>query len=658
MNVIDDISVSDDDLIECIDTQNDECTDTASFLKEQGFFILSDFYTNILRLCKCRFNTPCKITESILKMKGHKGIFLRKLMENIMMEEIYERKQSNKRLGCIFINQTENILEIVPVKQTDECNAFDASDNAFVNIYDEKVLVTTAEIISRTDSLKLRLNHYYNFKLKNIYIEEKSNNLMLKSMWYSLLFIATKSHLLHDAAVSSFEERKNTVGAYKGTELGAIDLSVKPPSSSDDNTAVSRHINRITNIHGAISSSQDQSLSVGSSMNIPHMYMDEFLSLNDGQKIALEKCLTTKEFCSIHGMPGTGKSKVIALLIKILLFHGRSVLLVCYTNLSIFNVLKRLNYSYYRAGSFKQERINSKSREDNVFTDKKVHKSVKEWKEYFEQSFVVSTCYNFKDPVFKERTFDYLIIDEASQQHLLLSLIPISISRKFVLVGDPLQLYPLAKSFRGISLLEFLGITCVLNKQYRMKRSIMQISNEMFYEGRMETDLEGDGEVELIDITDHNCKEIAMKNCMKDRTYVNQENRFTDGFFADFLKKLNGSCGKSMLLKNIEKIAQIIHERYDENTTILCYFNVTVEIVRRIDNRYKVSTIDKYQGCESDNVILLIYPFVNNAIMNSRERLNVALTRSRNRLIIICEENEMKNVELFAALLLTINKIK
>ncbi|ELA46238.1 hypothetical protein VCUG_02284 [Vavraia culicis subsp. floridensis] len=654
MNAIDDISASDSDLIGCDDARNEDCDDVTRFLDVQEFFTLRDFYTGILRLCKCRFSTSCRIIESILRMKGEKGLFLRRLMENIMTEEAHERKQCNKRLSCMFVGQTENILEVIPVTQMDERNCFDTAENVFLNVYDGRVLVTTAEIISNKNTLKLRLNHYYSFKLKDIRIEEKNSNLMLKSMWYSLLFIAIKSHLLSEEAVATFKKRENVVSTDKDMEQGGNELVAKFLCSSDDSTAVSGHVNGIITPSRAASSSLDKSLSIGSSMGIPRVYMDEFLSLNDGQKSALNRCLTTSEFCTIHGMPGTGKSKVIALLIKILLFYGRSVLMVCYTNLSISNVVKRLSYSYYRAGSIKQRSASSTDKEKNVFIDRTGHKSVKEWREYYDQPFVVSTCYNFRDPVFKERTFDYLIIDEASQQHILLSLIPISISRKFVLVGDPLQLYPLARSFRGISLLEFLGITCVLNRQYRMKRNIMRISNEMFYGGRMETCMGDDGELELIDINGRVSREHGARNSSNREEHADRAVCFDSDLFSDFLRKLNGFYGKAVSLNDIEKIVRIIDEKYDEHTTILCYFNATVEMVKQMDSRYRVSTIDKYQGCESDSIILLMYPFIDNMIMNSRERLNVALTRAKNRLIIICEKNRMKEIELFDTLQQTI----
>ncbi len=81
---------------------------------------------------------------------------------------------------------------------------------------------------------------------------------------------------------------------------------------------------------------------------------------------------------------------------------------------------------------------------------------------YFDKlELVAGTCFSFTDIVFIERRFDYCIVDEASQQHFLLTFVGLSRSDKFNLVGDDLQLKPLSftkKSFTKI-------VTLVIKKQ-------------------------------------------------------------------------------------------------------------------------------------------------------------------------------------------------
>ena len=52
-------------------------------------------------------------------------------------------------------------------------------------------------------------------------------------------------------------------------------------------------------------------------------------------------------------------------------------------------------------------------------------------------------------PLFARRTFDYCIIDEASQITLPTCLGPLRFASKFILVGDHFQLPPLVRSFRA-----------------------------------------------------------------------------------------------------------------------------------------------------------------------------------------------------------------
>ncbi len=59
---------------------------------------------------------------------------------------------------------------------------------------------------------------------------------------------------------------------------------------------------------------------------------------------------------------------------------------------------------------------------------------------------VATTCLGTKHVLFEHRTFDVCIVDEASQVLQPTCLGPLFCSRKFVLVGDPLQLAPVVQS--------------------------------------------------------------------------------------------------------------------------------------------------------------------------------------------------------------------
>ncbi|EQB61007.1 dna replication helicase [Vairimorpha apis BRL 01] len=291
-------------------------------------------------------------------------------------------------------------------------------------------------------------------------------------------------------------------------------------------------------------------------------------------------------------MPGTGKSSVIILLIKILIHLNKKILLVCYTNLAITNILDKLKtVRAYRAC---KENIN--------------FYSVKEIETYFKNiDLVASTCFGFKDPIFIKREFDFCIIDEGSQQHLLLTLIPISLCKKFVIFGDHLQLKPLVKASKELntSLFEYLlddnhSKLCI---QYRMGANIMKLSNTLFYDGLLQSGIHYDDEVIFIDskTIDHEA----------------------------FIKKV-------------------------KNTTILCYLNSQVKKNKELTN-CQVETIDRFQGSESDNVIVIFDPVIKCDVYESKERLNVALTRAKKSLILLGDKEAMYEIEILRQLLSLLN---
>ena len=62
------------------------------------------------------------------------------------------------------------------------------------------------------------------------------------------------------------------------------------------------------------------------------------------------------------------------------------------------------------------------------------------------QTLVGVTCHSVDHALLQDRPFDYCIMDEASQIPLPLSLAPLRLASRFILVGDHYQLPPLVKS--------------------------------------------------------------------------------------------------------------------------------------------------------------------------------------------------------------------
>ena len=66
-------------------------------------------------------------------------------------------------------------------------------------------------------------------------------------------------------------------------------------------------------------------------------------SLNATQMLAVEKVLCSRDYTLILGMPGTGKTTVVAHLIRMLVEMGKTVLLSAYTHSAVDTILAKLN---------------------------------------------------------------------------------------------------------------------------------------------------------------------------------------------------------------------------------------------------------------------------------------------------------------------------
>ena len=70
--------------------------------------------------------------------------------------------------------------------------------------------------------------------------------------------------------------------------------------------------------------------------------LDELIgkkSINIGQKSAILKTLQTDSYSLIEGMPGTGKTRTICMLVDVLIKLGKRVLVTSFTHTALDNIL-------------------------------------------------------------------------------------------------------------------------------------------------------------------------------------------------------------------------------------------------------------------------------------------------------------------------------
>lgn len=215
------------------------------------------------------------------------------------------------------------------------------------------------------------------------------------------------------------------------------------------------------------------------------------------QRMAVERALTAQDYTLVLGMPGTGKSTTIAVLVRILLELGQTVLLCSYTHSAVDTIVaKLLDVPVVRIGPHHRihPRVQSCALECQIAADAdadalKAHVAA--------APLVAATCLGTSDSILAHRSFDVCIVDEASQITLPTTLGPLRLCERFVLVGDSHQLPPLVRDPEALahglatSLFERLSTAhpqavTALCAQYRMNEAIMSLSNGLVYDGQLQ----------------------------------------------------------------------------------------------------------------------------------------------------------------------------
>lgn len=399
-----------------------------------------------------------------------------------------------------------------------------------------------------------------------------------------------------------------------------------------------------------------------------------FLNLNDSQKKAVRIAIGENNLSLIQGPPGTGKTQVIAeICLQFLSMNPGIRILVCSeTHVAVNNLLSRI--AQYSKG-IRIVRIRDRENDETVdeFSPEMIISSYLKWaaksiqnKEAYniiegevndcfsanqvklnqiEKALALSanvvgmTCNRAAAYSFKDRTemFDVTIIDEVCKATLPEILSPLIISRRAILLGDPKQLPPvfcseekeIIRSIKNSNLDRFMYIdslfsngknVSVLDTQYRMSNTIGQMISELFYGGSLRNGRNVDFENELTWITyspSNDWPVFKEESSDKPRIYNEDECRIV----ADLVKEiLNGS-------------------NHDTTVAVISPYRAQISFLRKTcitSDRVKIDTVDGFQGKESDVVIFSVtrtkgsYRFLADV-----RRLNVALSRSRDRIIIV-----------------------
>jgi len=351
--------------------------------------------------------------------------------------------------------------------------------------------------------------------------------------------------------------------------------------------------------------------------------------LNESQQEAIERAVNCSVFHLIWGPPGTGKTKVIPEIVQRV---DGNILLGAFTNTAVDKMLIALlehdpSTRFLRVGRSSDSpelvrRIGGDAAE--FFTDDLAHKygTVKAVKNALQQARIVAATAHRAStiPYLRTRPFEIAIVDEAGQLTEPLTLGLILRAQRFVLVGDDRQLPPVTRT-RGLAQSMFERLkresteVTLLETQYRMHPEIMNVSNRLFYDGRLKAGV------------------TAQERKPPDGP---------DGAPVTFIPVESRRDGRS----NPEEAAVVLdlvrsmtanHGIHPESIGVVSPFRAQVVLLRQMlaGTGVTVDTVERFQGGERDIMILSFVRSRGTGFVFDDRRLNVAITRARRKLVLV-----------------------
>ncbi|KAJ8248898.1 hypothetical protein GJAV_G00228960 [Gymnothorax javanicus] len=437
-------------------------------------------------------------------------------------------------------------------------------------------------------------------------------------------------------------------------------------------------------------------------------------ALDVSQREAVNFALAQKELAIIHGPPGTGKTTTVVEVILQAVKQGLKVLCCAPSNVAVDNLVEALVQNKARLlrlghPARLQESIQKHSLDamlaqsdstdiiadirkdiDRAFENMRksrdkggrshLRAEVKELRKELKMREESSTAQILKgvDIILATNTgahddgplrflpkdhFDLVVIDECAQALESACWIPLLKARKCILAGDHKQLPPTIKSHTAaakglaVSLMERLiqrygsSVVRMLSMQYRMNSAIMQWASQEMYGGKLMAhssvekhllrDLPGVGSTEetatpLLLIDTAGCGLFEMET-------------------SDDQSK--GNQGEADIVAlHIEALTEAGIKARD--IAVITPYNLQVDLLRQLLSlkhpELEIRSVDGFQGREKEAVVLSLVRSNRKGevgFLAEDRRLNVAVTRARRHLAVVCDTQTIRQHSFLKSLL-------
>jgi ATP-dependent RNA/DNA helicase IGHMBP2 len=419
-------------------------------------------------------------------------------------------------------------------------------------------------------------------------------------------------------------------------------------------------------------------------------------NLNEAQIQAVQFGLTAQDVAIIHGPPGTGKTTTVVELIRQSVRRGERVLACAPSNLAVDNLLQRLI-----AAGEKAIRIGHPARvlpelqehtldlvvdahpdvalarklirEAQILRDKaarytrakplpgarqelrrEASELVADARRIEEQlvehlldttPILCATLTGLDSQILKDRTFDLVVIDEASQATEPACWIPIPRAGRLIFAGDHCQLPPTvvsvaaAKQGLAMSLMERFvsklgsSISRLLNIQYRMHSAIMGFSSHEFYGSS------------LIAHSSNESHLLADLPGMVASPLTTTPLEFVDTAGANYDEEFEPDGESRFNPAEAELVGRRVTVLLEAGLVaadigVITPYAAQVRLLREQLARegLEIDTVDGFQGREKEAVVIsLVRSNTKGEIgfLADTRRMNVAMTRARRKLVVI-----------------------
>ncbi|KAL5038978.1 hypothetical protein RTP6_7802 [Batrachochytrium dendrobatidis] len=379
----------------------------------------------------------------------------------------------------------------------------------------------------------------------------------------------------------------------------------------------------------------------------------------------------------VHGVFGAGKSFLVGVIVLFLyqvkennLFcngNGARVVISSMTNVAVdlilLNLMKLGFTQFSRVGSLRKiakpllpytMRGKNASHDvkelqlmlkDTMLTDtdrKDIQRTLglfraSAYKETISNSFVIGvTCLATNFEILDDFSCPIVILDECSQMTEPMSLLPLCrfSSQRALLVGDPKQLPPTVQTTIDPSIADAHGIEwtlferlaecgvhpIMLRTQYRCHPQIANISNSLFYDGKLSHGVAESDRTALIEGFPHS----GFLNVPDGKEQTAFGGSFCNPVEAHHICDL----ASQLVLLNIPASDIGIITLYKAQEHLICKLlgeHAESNMLRLV----QVSTVDAYQGAEKPVIILSTVRTKSKGFIEEPRRINVAITRAK-----------------------------